>query len=404
MGLDINASLKQALDAIEQKTTELETKKDLIATVISKKGIPTQGSDTLNTMADNIKNIETDLPVSEGNEAVVKDLNGDIYDIKEIKKINNYSTNTIWGKKEHLFTISDVLIDNSGYLLSSDHGDSTHGAILLRTSPDGSSSRILYEDSTSKGNISSIATNTLGDFYVGFMTTGRILKLSSTGKVVKTIVAPEVDSIDGMVCDRFGGVYIVVGKTLAKYDKDLNLIWKYTDFSHVAEGLAIDSSSGGDYIYVATLGGQLYKFMTEGSGSSETVKRVWDRSWIPNYIYSVVADSEENIYVGDSSGNVAKYSAQGKFIWGYPIASEGIRSIILSKNKDYIYLGEDGGLVHKINLDGELIWTHKVSLGRGKARVTVDGEDNVYIGCSETIMRIEQEVSSVDLSATLVKR
>nr|WP_312984354.1 hypothetical protein [Clostridioides sp.] len=78
------SEIKQALDAIEQKDAELQIKKNSIATTLSNKGVPTQGTDSFDTMIANVGNIKTKLTIPEGYIGVVEDINGNKYCITQI--------------------------------------------------------------------------------------------------------------------------------------------------------------------------------------------------------------------------------------------------------------------------------------------------------------------------------
>lgn len=66
MALDNIASLKQALDKIEENTNLLQIKKDSLATAITGKGVLTQGTDSLDVMNTNIESISTKSEILEG--------------------------------------------------------------------------------------------------------------------------------------------------------------------------------------------------------------------------------------------------------------------------------------------------------------------------------------------------
>jgi hypothetical protein len=61
MSLETGASLKEVVDKAEQIDADLQTKKQLIATAVTGKDVPTNGSDSFQKMADNIDSIRNKL-------------------------------------------------------------------------------------------------------------------------------------------------------------------------------------------------------------------------------------------------------------------------------------------------------------------------------------------------------
>lgn len=105
MALETTADLKQALNVIEQKDIELQLKKDSLATIISNKGVPTQGTDSFDTMINNVGNISTKPEIAGSYEGIafLKD---------EVKNIVGFK------HQENLYQAKPTYVDSPNNLVS----------------------------------------------------------------------------------------------------------------------------------------------------------------------------------------------------------------------------------------------------------------------------------------------
>jgi hypothetical protein len=90
MSLDTGASLKEVVDKAEQIDADLQNKKQLIATAVTGKDVPTYGSDSFQKMADNIDSIKTKLPILEGDAGVTEDSEGNVFNVSKFVKRRIY--------------------------------------------------------------------------------------------------------------------------------------------------------------------------------------------------------------------------------------------------------------------------------------------------------------------------
>lgn len=183
MALDNNASLKQALDKIEENTNLLQAKKDSLATVISNKGVLTQGTDSLDVMNTNIESISTKSEILEGFVGVA------------YLKDDESSYNIINRKYEHIET-PDIELEIVSSYSYEDRG------IPIATFMD--KEKYVY--------------NTHSDGY--------IYKLDSTGTVIWTEhFMQESVGVTGAFKDKEDFIYLVYDNgAVFKIDKDINII------------------------------------------------------------------------------------------------------------------------------------------------------------------------------------
>jgi hypothetical protein len=102
MSLETGASLKEVVDKAEQIDADLQNKKQLIATAVTGKDVPTNGSDSFQKMADNIDSIKTKLPILEGDVGVTELVDGQICGVTKIEQRQTYKTDInlekVWTK------------------------------------------------------------------------------------------------------------------------------------------------------------------------------------------------------------------------------------------------------------------------------------------------------------------
>ncbi len=84
MPLETEASLKEVVDKAEQIGADLQIKKEALATAITSKKVPTNATDSLQVMKDNVDSIKTKLPILEGDVGVAE--------LKEVPSIYNITS------------------------------------------------------------------------------------------------------------------------------------------------------------------------------------------------------------------------------------------------------------------------------------------------------------------------
>lgn len=83
MPLETGASLKEVVDKAEQISADLQTKKDGLATAITSKKVPTNATDSLQVMKDNIDSIIVRSPIADDEIGVVQWEDGSYKGFKE---------------------------------------------------------------------------------------------------------------------------------------------------------------------------------------------------------------------------------------------------------------------------------------------------------------------------------
>ncbi|GAA0240516.1 phage tail protein [Metaclostridioides mangenotii] len=104
--------------------------KQLIATAVTGKDVPTNGSDSFQQMADNIDSIKTKLPILEGDVGVTEDSEGNVYGVVDYEERHTYLDKDnliyeVW--KYGLTEIRKVFVDSQGFV----YACSDYGHILL---------------------------------------------------------------------------------------------------------------------------------------------------------------------------------------------------------------------------------------------------------------------------------
>jgi hypothetical protein len=323
MSLDTGASLKEVVDKAEQIDADLQNKKQLIATAVTGKDVPTNGSDSFQKMADNIDSIKTKLPILEGNVGVAELEDGQICGVTKIEQRQTYKKDIdlekVWTKDTQDAVMA--LKADSNFIYSS-----------------GSEGYVYKHDFN--GN----EVWQYKDFYyVSYLT---------------------VDEEN---------IYFANSTYINKMSKDKNLLWtkKLIGDKGSIQDLSVDSDGN---TFVCTGTGYIVKIDTNG-------EEVWSQRPITNNLYAVSVDEEGNSYTGGLSGyNVYKYSPSGELIWEKKLSNNQINALCVDNFNKVIYVGNVSGWLTKVSLEDEIktIWNKQV-VAKSLKQITLDKQFYPYI-------------------------
>ena len=292
MSLETGASLKEVVDKAEQIDADLQNKKQLIATAVTGKDVPTNGSDSFQKMAENIDSIKTKLPILEGDVGVTEDPEGNVYRVVNYEyrhAYDNEKVSLLWNNKLHTDSISAIAIDSFGCIYI---GSLSSG--LRKISPDG---KLIWEQ-RAPSYVRKIVRGEDGYIYVGVLEK-KIYVYTPEGELISTYYTTfQIHSIDV----RQQMIYVSGNKNARIYN--------------ATTGVEIGGWSGGGYNYTA-----------------------------------IVADSEGNAYFGGDDEQLRKISTSGSLIWTK--ANSGSTSSMVIDDQDYIYIAEVE--TYKLNKNGDVI-------------------------------------------------
>ena len=122
---------------------------------------------------------------------------------------------------------------------------------------------MLYD--TPEPNVSSLATDSLGNVYAGTSTTGTVYRIAPDG-TVKRLLGRSAPGIQSLKTDANDAVYVVSGSTVYKINTDDSVQSYVADADEQFLSLALDPASSAVYAGTATVG-SVYK-IGAGGGSA----------------------------------------------------------------------------------------------------------------------------------------
>lgn len=222
---------------------------------------------------------------------------------------------------------------------------------LVRLEPDGDVDWI----NTSESNV-----DTISGLAVNYAGTIACVTKGATGSSYLS----EIDVSDGSATGKMTGgtkamyrcdVDEISGDFWFGYDDDLywsdngSIDYDYEDYnqSYVYD-CCVDQ---GDHVYHVTNNGYFYK----SDKDDFSAEYVWRKDY--GYtLYSIGVDNDLNVYVGDSSGYVAKYNSNGTEQWDADKAGGSTRRIFPDRNGD-LYCGFSDDTLRKLNSSGTQQWS-----------------------------------------------
>ncbi|WP_024622156.1 hypothetical protein [Metaclostridioides mangenotii] len=332
MSLETNASLKQVVDKAEQIDADLQNKKQLIATAVTGKDVPTNGSDSFQKMADNIDSIKTKLPILPGYRGVAENEQGDIFNVTNFAKrrvyddlpfskktldgyINSsqfekYDSDTILSLENQyifryvgdqrtqlynltnvykFFVINDFIYINSSYA-------------LIKISIGGI--KILEKQISISGNsVQDVTFDYLNNYFLVIYKDGTIRKYSIDFELI-TEVKTTINNTRTIAVDRVGNIFIYHTLSsnfyLVKLTKDLNVVSNILIVNVVLYGsfqtMSIHSEGDNDYIYMIVTDGSFRKYDTN-------MNKVWSLIYTAEWGYRSYYFKDGYLYICSYGSN-----------------------------------------------------------------------------------------------------
>jgi hypothetical protein len=270
MSLDTGASLKEVVDRAEQIDADLQNKKQLIATAVTGKDVPTNGSDSFQKMADNIDSIIVRSPIAEDEIGVVQWEDGNYKGFKEtsfnsitlpiseqkntmkdlgfsVQRMNmdkernsycspysRYSADSILRKIsingtvlwQYKFNgwVERVVFDGNGHFITTGDSSSETKTLVYKFTLNGD---LVWVKEFPVSIIQAFTTDDEFNVYVGYYSSSsegqRFIKLDgNTGEEIKSIILTSVYAMDYNVKQNM--IAVATGNAMSIYDKQLNLI------------------------------------------------------------------------------------------------------------------------------------------------------------------------------------
>jgi len=261
--------------------------------------------------------------------------------------------NLLWSRNTSTTNVFGVAIDNNYNVIAGGNSVSSistrkydSNGTLLWSVNHGSTVNSVITDSNNNiytaGNVSSNITTRKYD------PNGNLLWSVNNGATVYSIT---IDSNDNIYTagDTFNTLY-----TIRKYDSNGNLLLSFDTPNGSANKITIDNTNGD--IYIATSSSDLlltniWKFNNLGS-------LIWKIQSGGNNAYAIALDSNKNIFIGDSSGNIKKYNSTPTQIWSKNHGGE-IRDIKIDSSNNIYATGTviNNITTRKYDNDGNLLWT-----------------------------------------------
>lgn len=312
-------------DEIDRLKLSVADGKSKIATSVSGKGVPTNGSDSFQQMADNIDSIKTKLPILEGDFGVTEDKEGNVFGVEV------FENRQVYKEEPNPQLVWKVI--NKSYPQCCD----------------------------SEGNI-----------YCSLSASNSIIVLNTDGKVKNTYNRNN----QGIAIDRYDNLYVFYNNTITKITKDNNELWVIDAPAKVFQ-ITINSN---DIIYVRTADG-LLKISIDGS-------IIWNQK-ISGISYVAIDKENNpicivNAYIAKFSQDGQQIwsvsNAYNDMLRNVVIDSKNSITFIATNYSSKYFFG-------RVSADGKLLWTSSTS-ENGAFRLIIDSYDTVYAIANRWIKRM----------------
>ncbi|MCC0762240.1 hypothetical protein IR151_04425, partial [Clostridioides sp. ES-S-0006-03] len=343
---ELSTNAKNLTDAVNELFQSVSNGKELIATAITDKKVPTNSSDTFQTMASNISSIKQmpDMPS----------------DVEEV-----------WQFAGHTLYIKSLCIDSQDNIYSGSSDNtirkiSSYGVEIWKFAGHASSVYSVCIDSS--GNIISGSADTT------------VRKISSQGTEIwryggnSTAVSAVCIDLENNVCSGTNG------GVLTKITSGGTQIWSVKRHVRDITSLCVDSQNN---IISASLDAEVTK--TSSKGVKIWIFRASDRA----NIISLSVDSEDNFISGHNNGVITKISSQGTEIWKFTGHTDFVNSLCVDSQNNIISGSRDKTL-KKISPQGKEIWKFTDHTAIVDC-INIDSQNNIVSGAQDNIIRKFQQ-------------
>lgn len=353
MPLETGASLKEVVDKAEQISADLQIKKEALATAITSKKVPTNATDSLQVMKDNIDSIIVRSPIADDEIGVVQWEDGSYKGFKELdtykvetsedRTMKSYNLNRIANMQKIEKIENDYIIYCCGYTTALT--SRTLSKVLLKT-------QTVIWDYISPRQIVMFDKDNFGNLYL-LTIDSFVIKLDNNGKLVweKQIRLNAQSSIVNITCHRNGFLY--AGTT---YDDNNYYLFK------------IDPSNGEILITKTYSRENRYRVLIMKSGRHD------------NYIYAYVNDSTTGRNLFKFDENLNEINRFNPVV--YPVSD----FFVGTDDMYYILYGSGVG---KYNAAGTELW--RSGTGTPVSIMMLDDFNTCYVTRSDFMLRIDSK-------------
>ncbi|GAA0240144.1 phage tail protein [Metaclostridioides mangenotii] len=304
---------------IDNLKQSVSSGKELIATAVTGKDVPTNGSDTFQKMADNIDSIKTKLPILEGDVGVAEDSGGNEYNVKLFSD----------RRKKVGSTYTDIIV-NDGTSSYNNIVELKENLLIIKV---GDRLQKYDFDLNNIGQFIGSAYNqyiALDGFIYG-VASSRIDQIDETGKIIKTTI---VEDKKVMKCLVYSNGYFYIGSStgeIYKISKDFTKNTKITPYSLSIQSITTDKNNN---VYFGNEKNRLTKL----NGNNEFI---WTKEFenTTKRIEDVEADSRGDIYIVGTDNILRKINSNGNIIWSYENGYNAYFRTIFIDEEDFIYVG-----------------------------------------------------------------
>ena len=361
---------KVEIDSLKLSVADGKSK---IATSVSGKGVPTNGSDSFQTMADNIYSIKTKLPILEGDVGVANDLQDNIYNITNICNEEKYSPNITDVEMEQFYYVPGartMLLDsqNDIYVFPGSAG-STYG--IRKYNQDGT---MVWVKNTYLSSPCAAINSKDEFFYILEATENQVCKMNTNGDVAWRKSLPfsgSSSSLKSILVDSDDNLYILVyytrtiGTYLYKFDSQYeNLIWE----KHFPYALLFYPIIKHNKLYVRYTSQDTNPIISKLQEYDLNSNLIWEKTF--NYPESSASawavDSQDRIFYYDSKQQqVIILNAQREQIG---VINERLYDFSFDEN-DYLYayisISSNAETYGKYSPNGSKVWQKQFSGNQG---------------------------------------
>ena len=358
--------------------------KQLIATAVTGKDVPTNGSDSFQKMADNIDSIKTKLPILEGDAGVTEDSEGKIYGVIDWENRTIYSTETLttreWVNTDIVNGIKVLYFSNFIYV--------SEARVMRKLTLEG----VQVWEYTHDSNINSFGVDQAYNVYFSDYT-NYVRKITDNLDLEWSYLIDNSRNcpVDGFVTSTDGYSYILYNygqykNWITRISPDGQGLWTKSLGTTYLIGKAIDLKDG--YIYTCINNGGVIKHDIETGSQTEIVSLYGSHESISvgnsGLVYMGSRDFDRNLGMvlkvdeSNPSGIVSsRITVSGKKL---------TFNYIRVNDYNEVYVGYEDSLI-KFSSKGELLWID-IDFTSIVKSISLDHKGNIYC-ISDSVKKIK---------------
>ena len=220
-------------------------------------------------------------------------------------------------------------------------------------------------------SIKCITADKDGNVYVGSDWEGKIIKLDKDGQKIWETTGFGSVSVHSIEVDKEGNVFSEIKGSLKKISNDGREIKELAQFNNSVDKIIIDDDG---YIYVTSYN-SLIKLDKDG-------KSIWTHQ-IPGFIRDAYLSDDGNIYIAFPGEIRAINTAYGRHVKSY-FGSMDVEIWAVATDADYIYFCDNDNSISKVNKNENISWRKTYSARPYK--IGVDERGHVFVGTHDALL------------------